>query len=148
MIEPADEGAAALLADLHARAGDRPWSTAEFARLLDNPAAFALLDTTPEPRGFALAWTAAGDAELLTLAVVPEARRRGAGAELLRAILAAAALRGAKTLHLEVAADNAPALGLYRKLGFEPAGARRSYYPREHGVHADAIVMSRTLAER
>jgi ribosomal-protein-alanine N-acetyltransferase len=141
MILPVGAEAAEALAALHARAFDRPWSASEIAKLLHNQNAFALLDADPEPKGFALAWAAAGDAELLTIAVIPEARRAGAGAALVHATGQAALARGAASLMLEVGEDNAAARGLYQKLGFEIAGRRRAYYARTEGPAVDAIVM-------
>src|SRR5207344_849006 len=96
------------LARLHALAFDdtpRPWTAAEFAGLLAEPT--TLLVTIEG--GFALGRAAAGEAELLTLAVHPDARRRGHGAELLRRFEAAAATRGADEVLIEVAVINAPA---------------------------------------
>lgn len=144
MIEPAGAEAADLLAQLHARAFAKPWSAAEIAKLMANGAVFAVLSRDPEPDGFAMAWAAAGDAELLTLAVIPEARRRGVGAALVDAVSATALARGAASMHLEVAEDNAAARALYAKLGYEEAGRRQAYYAGEGGF-VDAIVMKRTL---
>lgn len=140
MIAPIGEEAAVALAAIHSRAFDRPWSAAEIEKLLQNRATFALAAED----GFVMAWAAAGDAELLTVAVVPEARGKGVGAALVRAAAAAAQARGAATMHLEVAEDNAPARALYQKLGFEEAGRRAAYYATAHG-RVDAIVMRRTL---
>lgn len=145
MIEPVGADAAEELGVLHARAFDRPWSGAEIAKLMQNPAVFAVMARDPDAQGFAMAWAAAGDAELLTVAVVPEARRRGIGAELVTAAGAAALLRGAASMHLEVAENNHAARGLYAKLGFAEAGRRHDYYAGEEG-RIDAIVMRRTLA--
>ncbi|MBC7770052.1 MAG: ribosomal protein S18-alanine N-acetyltransferase [Phycisphaerales bacterium] len=144
MMEAAGPEASAVLAELHARAFDKPWTAAEIAKLLDNPAVFAILERDESPRGFVLAWTAAGDAEILTVAVVPEARRKGLGAALVSAAAAAALLRGAASMHLEVAETNAAARALYAKLGYEDAGRRHAYYAGEGG-YVDAIVMRRAL---
>jgi ribosomal-protein-alanine N-acetyltransferase len=133
-----------LLAKLHARAFDKPWSAAEIVKLMDNSAVFALIESAPEPRGFIMAWTAAGDGEILTVAVDPAVRRNGVGAALVSAAGAAALLRGAASLHLEVAETNAPARALYAKLGYEEAGRRAAYYAGEGGA-VDAIVMRRDL---
>lgn len=75
---------------------------------------------------------AAGEAEILTLAVAPEARRRGIASELLRAFLASVKGR----VFLEVRQSNIAAQQLYRKLGFTTMGVRRGYYssPREDAV--------------
>lgn len=144
MIEAVSASAAELLAGLHARAFDRPWSASEIAKLLENAAVFALIARADEAHGFAMAWAAAGDAELLTVAVVPEARRKGVGASLVTAAGVTALVRGAASMHLEVAEDNDAARALYRKLGYEEAGRRHAYYAGEGGS-VDAIVMRRTL---
>lgn len=144
MIEAAGADACDLLANLHARAFDRPWTAAEIAKLLDNSAVFALVSRETEPLGFVLAWAAAGDAELLTVAVVPEARRRGVGAALVTSAGVAALVRGAASMHLEVAENNDAARALYAKLGYEEAGRRHAYYAGEGGS-VDAIVMRRSL---
>jgi ribosomal-protein-alanine N-acetyltransferase len=138
--------AADLLAALHASAFDRPWSAGELSVMLANPNTFALVATDKAPQGFAMAWVVADEAELLTVAVVRDARSRGVGASLMLALIDAARGRGAKRLHLEVAEDNAPALGLYRKLGFDHTARRSGYYQRHGQNPADALVMNLTLA--
>ncbi len=139
MIAQVGAEASEALSVIHAEAFPRPWSAAEFARLLANPTAFALMH---REGGFVLAWAAAGEAEVLTLAVAPGARRRGLGAALVAAAAGLAHARGADTMHLEVAEDNAAASALYAKLGFVQNGRRPGYYA-EDGVHA--LVMARAL---
>lgn len=144
MIEAADEHAAALLAELHAQAFPRPWSADDIAKLLQNPTTFALISRQERALGFVMAWSAAGDAEILTVAVVPEARRRGVGASLVTSAGVAALVRGAASMHLEVAEDNTAARALYAKLGYSEAGRRPAYYAADYG-RVDAIIMRRTL---
>ena len=144
MIAAVDARASATLAALHARAFDKPWDGGEFAKLLKNPATFALVFAEADPVGFILGWAAAGEAEILTVAVAPEVRRRGVGAELVTAAAAAVVVRGALSVHLEVAEDNAAARALYAKLGYQEAGRRRGYYAGARG-QIDAIVMRRDL---
>jgi ribosomal-protein-alanine N-acetyltransferase len=145
VIEAAPPTACDLLASLHARAFPKPWSAAEIAKLMENQAVFAFVHGNgAEAQGFVMGWTAAGDAEVLTVAVVPEARRKGFGAALVTAAGVAALVRGAKSIHLEVAEDNTAARALYAKLGYEEAGRRHAYYAGEGGS-IDAIVMRRDL---
>lgn len=127
------------LAALHARCFDRPrpWSASEFENLLASPSVFLLTDT----HGFLLGRALAGEAELLTLAVAPDARRQGAGRRLTLRFAAAALARPSAEAFLEVAADNAAARRLYAGAGWVEAGVRRRYY----GPHTDAIVMRLTL---
>lgn len=128
------------LAALHLRcfpAHPRPWSAAEFASLLESPLNFLLA----EPQGFLLGRSVAGEAELLTLAVAPEARRQGLGARLLQDFAVTSRARGAEDAFLEVAADNAGAIALYAGHGWENAGRRRNYY----APGLDALLMRRAL---
>ncbi len=109
------------------------------AEVLASPLVFALQAGSP-PLGFILARAVAGEAEVLTLAVHPDARRQGAGLALVQAAAEVALATGAETLWLEVAEDNAAALALYAAAGFEEAGRRRGYYPRADG-RADALTL-------
>jgi ribosomal-protein-alanine N-acetyltransferase len=105
------------LAEVHATAFPRPWTAADFAELQATPGTLVLvLETEGRLDGFVMIRRLGGEAEVLTLAVRPEARRRGLGMALMEA--AAAAAGGADALWLEVAADNAPALSLYARAGF------------------------------
>lgn len=133
---------AAVLAEIHARAFDKPWSEAEFARLIANPGAFAFLSSPQKPEGFVLGWAIAEDAEILTIAVLPQARRKGVGRKLVEAASEAARAAGAERLVLEVAADNHNARALYEAAGFSQIGRRKGYYA-DGG--ADALVLARSL---
>jgi len=95
--------------------------------------------------GFLVGRAVAGEAEVLTLAVAPEARRRGLGARLLSRFVYQARLRGAEAAFLEVAAGNAAAIWLYRAQGFTEAGRRREYFRHADGRGEDALVMRRVL---
>ncbi len=132
------------LAALHALCFDdapRPWSAAEIAGLLAAPAVFAAL----RPEGFALGQAAAGEAELLTLAVAPQARRRGLGAALVAAFEAEARARGATEAFLEVAETNNAARALYARLGYRAAGRRPGYYRRPGAPSLAALVLRKPL---
>ncbi len=146
MIEQADANQADALAELHARAfPNEPWDAPAITRLLENSAVFAILSREQQKlQGFVMGWSAADDSEILTLAVAPEARRKGVGASLVTAANVAALVRGASTVHLEVAETNVAARALYKKLGYEEAGRRNAYYMGEGGA-VDALVLKRTL---
>jgi len=58
--------------------------------------------------------------EIRLVGVLPEWRGRGLGRELLRWGIADLRSRGVGRIQLNVEARNAPALGLYRRTGFEP----------------------------
>lgn len=144
-LRPADVSDAVALARVHAAAFDTPWPPEAFAKLLKSPGAFALAAVDAAPVGLILMRAFAGEAEVLTLAVEPSHRRLGVARALLQAGAAQARAMGAEALFLEVAADNAAAIALYREAGFEAVGHRAGYYRRPHGEAADALVLRRTL---
>lgn len=119
----------------------RPWSAAEIAGLLDSAFSFAITSG----RGFLLGRVVAGEAELLTVAVDPAARKQGIGAALIQDFLAEAARRGAESVFLEVAETNAAARRLYARAGFAETARRRGYYHFGQGQSVDAVIMARAI---
>ncbi|GAA4004231.1 GNAT family N-acetyltransferase [Sphingomonas humi] len=92
------------------------------------------------PAGFSLSRRTADEAELLLIAVHPDAARQGVGRELLKRFMADQRLAGARHLHLEVR-DGNPAVELYRHEGFTVAGRRSNYYRGTDGDRFDALTM-------
>lgn len=80
------------------------------------------------------------EAFIQTIAVTAERQRRGIGRKLLQALIAESDRRGARSLLLEVRADNVAAQSLYAASGFAAVGLRKRYY-QPSGV--DAVVMLR-----
>lgn len=139
--------AAALHGEAFAPAAERGWTRQEIAELLATPGvAGLLLCRDDHDAGFALHRIAADEAELLTIAVRPMMRRRGAGRRLLAATIERVREAGAKSLFLEVAVDNQAARRLYEAMGFHSVGVRSAYYRRSDGSAADALVMRLTLS--
>lgn len=130
-----------LLAELHATAFDPPWSSHDVREVLEGPGAFGLFVADGPPLGMVLARAVAGEAEILTVAVTPPARRRGVGRALVEAAAGLARQAGAQDLFLEVAVDNAAAIALYEGLGFARAGRRKGYYARDAEGAVDALVL-------
>jgi ribosomal-protein-alanine N-acetyltransferase len=145
-IQTVAQSGGALLASLHARCFTEPWNAAEFQALLvsGNTVAQIACDGGEQPCGFVLFRIAADEAEILTIGVAPERRRAGIGRQLMLCVAATGFAQGARTLFLEVDDGNAPALSLYRQLGFEEVGRRRGYY-RNCDSLADGLVLRRSL---
>jgi [ribosomal protein S18]-alanine N-acetyltransferase len=80
------------------------------------------------PLGFALAWWVVDELELLAIATLPEARRRGVARRLLGELCDWARAAGAHRVTLEVARSNAAARQLYETAGFSEFNVRRGYY--------------------
>jgi [ribosomal protein S18]-alanine N-acetyltransferase len=122
-----------------------PWSADTFVGMLDRETveALVMVDDIGSVLGYAVLWCILDQGELANIAIVPERRRDGLGAWLLRHVVDVARSRGVEKLFLEVRTSNEAAIRLYRRFGFDDVGARRDYYehPRE-----DAVVMLATLA--
>lgn len=125
-----------VLAALHQGAFAKAWDKAAIENLLAAPGAFAFFTSD----GFVLARVAAGEAEILTLAVQPSARGQGLGRRLVKAAAAHAATLGALAIFLEVGTDNQAALALYAGQGFAQVGRRKAYYDG-----TDALILKARL---
>jgi ribosomal-protein-alanine N-acetyltransferase len=124
--------------------GDDPWPTAAFVRELaaghnHYVAARITVDRGDTLIGYGgisrLGRTPPFEYEVHTIGVDPAYQGRGIGRRLLDELLKIAA---GGIVHLEVRTDNAPAIALYRSVGFTNVGLRRRYY-RISG--ADAYTM-------
>lgn len=147
VVSVAGPEAAVLLAALHAAAfpAAERWGAEAIGLMLELPGHFAVLAVEGDtPLGFAMGRVAADQAEVLTLAVHPAARRAGLGLTLMQELAREAQDRDAAELFLEVAETNRQARALYARFGATAAGRRRAYYPDG----ADALVLRRTLTRR
>jgi ribosomal-protein-alanine N-acetyltransferase len=158
-IAPIPDGAAEPLALMHRDCfPEDPWDAASFARLSALCGVFGYLAWFDEAAsdnalgddalsddalgGFVLARDLGGEAEILTLGVLPRTRRLGVGRALLDAVIAEAGRRRLGSVVLEVASDNAAAHRLYGATGFVRVGMRPRYYRRDHGA-IDALILRR-----
>jgi len=150
------DDAATLFRTIFPQPWERPWSPAEFTALLATPGCFGhvlvdggddrLVDGGDDrPCGLILVRVAADEAEILTIGVAPELRRRGGAARLLERALVECTARGVRALYLDVADDNEPARRFYARRGFSEVGARPSYYARGAAPAVAARVMRRDL---
>ena len=136
------------LARLHVPLFRPAWDAASFKDLLDHPGSTAFMARAGEPletAGFILGRLAADEAEILTLGVSPNWQRRGIGQRLVKTLGRTARKAEVRRLHLEVAASNTAALGLYRRLGFAETGRRKDYYERSGEPPEDAITLTLML---
>lgn len=122
-----------------------PWSASAFRAAIDDPlirfiSAFA--DNSADPAGYAIMRVLLDEAEILSIAVSDEYRRRGIGREMMTFLLDGACADGVSNVYLEVRESNTAARELYGSLGFAPIGKRRKYYTKPT---EDAIVMCAVL---
>jgi ribosomal-protein-alanine N-acetyltransferase len=141
---------AELLAGIHGICFADAWSAGSMSEILEMPGACGLIAVeggslrpapqAPGPAGFVLWRVTAGEAEILSIAVLPPWRRSGLGSRLIQAALNDSRARRAETMFLEVADDNRSGLALYGRMGFSRVGLRKKYYGNQ-----DAVVMRRDL---
>jgi ribosomal-protein-alanine N-acetyltransferase len=104
----------------------RPWSRLWVTR-----------DDEGTPTAFLVAWHVADELHVLNVATRHDQRRRGMARALLAHSLSYARAHGVRHVLLEVRRSNAPAIALYRAMGFFVTGVRSRYYPDDE----DALEM-------
>jgi ribosomal-protein-alanine N-acetyltransferase len=99
-----------------------------------------------DDEGVLLGWggvrVLADEAEILTVGVIPAARRQGVGSALVHDLLDEARRREANVVFLDVRVANEDAQRIYTREGFVVVGRRRGYY--DNG-RTDSLTMSLTL---
>lgn len=130
---------------------DDAWSEASlWAELAQRPRRRYLVaecstDAAASVLGYAGLDLAGEVADVMTVVVAPSARGRGLGATLMHALHRGAVEAGARSMMLEVRADNAAALKLYRDEGYETVRTRPGYYRTSTGPSVDALIMRKDL---
>ncbi len=107
----------------------KAWGENDFTELLNNPAIEGFLI---EDKGFILFQKSADEAEIITIAVHPNARKQGIGKKLVNQLI-----KQYKSIFLEVNETNQAAINLYKSCGFINIGIRKKYYDNKY----DAITM-------
>lgn len=118
-----------------------PWSEKSVASELTNPLSYWLCAVEGDKvLGYVGSQSVDDEADMMNLAVLPEARCRGIGEALCSRLIQDLKARGVRSLTLEVRASNTNAIRLYTKLGFIQVGRRPGYYrnPKE-----DALILKK-----
>jgi ribosomal-protein-alanine N-acetyltransferase len=122
------------------RAFPSPWSLALYLSELAQPTTrvYLVARVGTEVVGYAGMLLIVDEGHVTTVGVAPDWQRHGVGRRLMLALVREARKRGARQLTLEVRFTNLGAQELYRQFGFAPAGIRKDYYAE---VHEDALIM-------
>jgi [ribosomal protein S18]-alanine N-acetyltransferase len=133
---------AADLAQLHAQALPPGWPAPDIAAFCGNAGRIVLkaIDGTVL-LGFAILQFAGDEAEILTIAVAQEARRRGIASLIMEKAIEICKERPVACVYLEAAESNGPALGLYGKFGFSTFAYRKNYYQAARLAPEAALIM-------
>lgn len=83
--------------------------------------------------GYAMLYIVCGEADIVRVAVLPSHRRQGIAEKLLQKSFE---VNHTDAVFLDVRESNAPAIRLYKTLGFEDTGIRKNYYsnPTENAI--------------
>ena len=130
-VSEAGEDDLPALAEIHEASFPHGWDADTLHRMLDG-GMFALVARREgghsEPRGFVLVRAIGDEAKIITVATDPAARGKGVGRALMDEAIRRLQRDRVSRLFLEVSERNAPALALYRALGFRKIGERKAYY--------------------
>ena len=122
------------------RAFPTPWSLAMFVLELSKPSGICLAALRHDRLiGYLVCSRYDRVWHVMNIAVEGRRRRRGVATALLHRLFAQADGGGAQYT-LEVRMSNRPAIAMYERFGFSPAGRRRGYY---HDNREDALIMWR-----
>ena len=130
-VRPATEADLDAIAGLEEAAFQDPWPREMLSYEVAHPHSVLLVASCgadAPPAAYAAFRHAAGEAELLRVAVHPDGRRKGLARALLRQGLEELNRADVQVCFLEVRVDNTPAITLYESLGFTCIGMRRGYY--------------------
>jgi ribosomal-protein-alanine N-acetyltransferase len=148
-IKAATPEDAPTLAALHKECFAESWTAESFTSLMSARGGFALLAGRDiQSEGFILIRAVAGEAEILSIGVLPGARRAGLARALIETAAARAYDEGARKFFLEVSVANTAARGLYEGLGFRQVGARKAYYCEIGQPPQDATILKADLPLR
>ena len=129
------------------------YSRPELAFYMRRPGAFTLVAESLDPEasqlggeqpkiiGFIVAETRRRTGHIITIDVLPEARRSGIGSALLQAAENRLGQAGAAVVELETAVDNAAAIQFYKRKEYFVEKTLPGYYSNQ----LDALVMSKVL---
>ena len=126
---------------------DAPWSMGQFKEEFKGvPKTRTFLVATNEANqivGYAAVLVVAPgvEADVLTVAVLPEYLRQGIATNFMDQLENWSREKGAPAMMLEVGVNNASAIALYEKLGYQNISTRKGYY----GAGLDAFVMRKEL---
>ena len=139
-----------VVAALEARIHAAPWSERNFRDALAAGYSARVGVRVERIVAYGVLMLGPGEAQLLNLSVVPDARRAGLGRTLLTQFVDDARCLGAEQLFLEVRVGNVGAIALYEIAGFTAIARRVEYYPPvvRGAPREDALVMRLALGVR
>ena len=122
------------VAEIEKSCFSNPWSETVLEGELKNDCSHIYVAVEDEKAvGYAMLYIVCGEADIIRVAVLPKYRRRGIAEKLL---LKSFEVNETDEVFLDVRESNAPAIKLYKSLGFVDTGVRKDYYsnPTENAI--------------
>lgn len=136
------------VAGIEADAFPFPWTRGNFLDSLASAyPAWVMRAHDGKLAGYFLLMNAVDELHILNITVRPDLQGTGLGRMLLNKVTELAREAGMQSVLLEVRPSNQRALNVYRHVGFEQIGIRKSYYPAGAAAREDAIVMRLLLSD-
>lgn len=127
------------VAQIEREAFSTPWSEQAFAdTLIDSKYIYLVALHEEKIVGYCGAYYVLDEADITNIAVEDKYKGRGIGDQLIKCIISKCMEKSCSSLFLEVRKSNIPALGLYKKAGFEEIGIRKDFYEKPI---EDAVLM-------
>ena len=131
----------------------KPWSADQWQDFCARPESVGFAATGSDDPSLSLeavliAQVLDQEAEIITLAVHPEKRRKGLARCLIEELTKTVANNPKKRILLEVAESSLPARKLYESMGFQVFHRRTGYYPdyyKGRSGSADALLMEKRM---
>ena len=143
IIRKMNLGDVSAIAELEKQCFSDPWSENSIASEIENPLSYWLVaEVDGVVAGYVGSQTVLDASDMMNLAVSPDYRRQGVGQALVNALVEHLKQNKVIALLLEVRVSNAPAIALYKSLGFIQVGCRPKYY---HNPREDALILRKEL---
>lgn len=127
-----------IIAQIESESFSMPWKHEDFLKAYNEKQLIKVVSVGDTVVGYFLALVVCDEAQIATIAVKKEFRKKGCAKKVLESAILEAWVRGLNVMYLEVRQSNSDAIALYENMGFEFMGIRKNFYenPRE-----DAITM-------
>ena len=138
-----------IISSLHGACFKEIWNEKSISEILKMVGAIGFIISTEEerPEGFILLRVTADEAEIISIGVIPAARKKGLASRLLKKSIESAILNKTTKMFIEVAENNKAAISLYKTFGFRSIGKRPGYYKRST-KKLDAIIYSLNITDK
>lgn len=136
------------ISQIHKASFTKGWEDGAIAEMLKTPSISGMVARLADKKtiiAFLISRSVAKEAEIITIATAPNARRTGAGKSLMQEFIRESLTNRLTEMFLEVDENNIAAVTLYKSLGFKKVGERQGYYDNSQNnvnlENSNALIM-------